>query len=57
MKQKIKKIKKTNAVPKTPAQSDARDEAYRQINRASFQQNFNVLIGHYKYAEPAPRVG
>ena len=24
------------------------DEAYRQINKTSFQNNFKALIGHYK---------
>lgn len=26
----------------------ANDETYRQINSVSFQQNFKMLIGHYK---------
>jgi len=33
------------------------DEAYRQINRDSFQQNFKVLIGHYKDIGQIPQVG
>jgi len=30
------------------SQMDSWDEAYRQINKISFQENFRALIGHYK---------
>ena len=32
----------------TEPQLEAKQDAYLQINQASFQENFKVLIGHYQ---------
>ena len=54
MKQVQRNLKTNIVVPKNQAQTAhqaqkyTRNEAYLQINRTSFQQNFKFLIGHYK---------
>ena len=52
MTNKVEKIKKVILAPRKlqdqKANAEIYDEAYRQINQISFQENFKVLIGHYK---------
>lgn len=48
MKLKNEKPQKITVMPKGPTQTAFGDETYRQINRASFQENFKILIGHFK---------
>jgi hypothetical protein len=38
-------------------QTNLISEAYLEINKTSFKQNFNFLIGHFKEGGRAPRVG
>ncbi len=42
---------------KARVQTGLIEEAYYQINKTSFQQNFKVLIGHYKNETHATRLG
>ncbi len=42
----IKRKNRENTLVKI--QIEACDESYRQINKVSFQQNFKVLMCHYK---------
>lgn len=51
MKKKLLKIENVATKPQGNARQavkDTTDEAYVQVNRVSFQQNFKSLIGHYK---------
>ena len=63
MKLKNLKDKKTKKAPTPENQpepesqyvTESQDEAYRQVNRVCFQQNFQVLINHYKGESSASR--
>ena len=57
MEKKTEKVEKTSFLPKYPIKIEVREDAYRQINRVSFQENFRVLIAHYKTDGQGPRVG
>ena len=63
MNKKMEKLRKAIVATKEKVQTNARvqtgliEEAYYQINKTSFQQNFKVLIGHYKNETHATRLG
>jgi hypothetical protein len=67
MKKKFERIKKVSSNllnqvrPKHQNQEDTpedtKDEPYFQINKISFQENFKVLIGHYKNVGPESQAG
>ena len=57
MKKKIDETKVVDTSTDTELSLDSSDDAYSQINRTSFQQNFKVLIGHYKNLAQASQVG
>ena len=52
MKNKIEKREKMrkelNGATKDKRQPASSEEAYHQLNRASFEQDFKALLGHYK---------
>ena len=52
MKKKNKKFvgdeKRTKKISKNKSQSSLCDEEYRQMNLASFQKDFKILVGNYK---------
>lgn len=54
-KRSTEKVKTTAPIldPKNPKDSD--QEAYQNINRTAFQQNFKILIGHFKITEESPK--
>jgi uncharacterized protein (DUF927 family) len=55
MKTETVKIKKTEIFLKNQPQADTGDDAYIQINKTSFQQNFKFLMGHFK-GDQTPRL-
>ncbi len=62
MTNKIEKLRKAIVATKEKVHTKARvqtgliEEAYYQINKTSFQQNFKVLIGHYKNEAHATQI-